>query len=315
MVIKIALIISIILQIFAAVVAVNLTRVAKYNVSWVFMTLALLFMAFRSVMEYFPFIYRELTEPMRMFNTWLGVIISIIILIALIYIRKIFNMIRHSEGKRLVMERKVLDTIVRTEETERKRFAKDLHDGLGPLLSNLKMSVSAIESIDNKNDMHEILENMKAITNESLASIREIANNLSPHILENFGLLKAIEDFSQKLKVNTGLNIQIESNIRNKRYSYNTEIILYRVVTELLNNTVKHANASRVDLSLLENSGKIILFYSDDGKGMDISGDDFHWQGMGLSNIESRIKTLHGSVQFFSNVGEGFRVKVICPAK
>jgi signal transduction histidine kinase len=315
MVIKIALIISIILQIAAAVVAVNLTRVAKYNVSWVFMTLALLFMAFRSVLEYFPFIYRELTEPMHMFNTWLGVAISVIILIALIYIRKIFNMIKHSEGSRLVMERKVLDTIVRTEESERKRFAKDLHDGLGPLLSNLKMSVSAIEAIDNKEDMHDILENMKAITNESLASIREIANNLSPHILENFGILKAVEEFSRKLKLNSGLNIQIESNLRDKRFAYNTEIILYRVITELLNNTVRHANAKRVDLSLLENSGKIIMFFSDDGKGMEITDDDTLWQGMGLSNISSRVKSLHGTVQFFSNLGEGFRVKVVCPAK
>jgi signal transduction histidine kinase len=315
MLIKVALIISIILQVVAAVVAINLTRVAKYNLSWVFMTLALLFMAFRSVMEYFPFIYRELTEPMRMFNTWLGVAISVIILIALIYIRKIFNMIRHSEGTRLVVERKVLDTIVRTEESERKRFAKDLHDGLGPLLSNLKMSVSALEAIENKDDMKEILDNMKSITNESLSSIREIANNLSPHILENFGLLKAVSEFSQKLKVNTGLNIQIESNLKNKRYSYNTEIILYRVVTELLNNTVRHASAMRVDLSLLENSGKIILFYSDDGKGTEIPEDELNWKGMGLSNIISRVKSLHGTVQFFSNLDEGFRVKVICPAK
>jgi len=315
MLIKVALIISIILQIVAAVVAVNLTRVAKYNLSWVFMTLALLFMAFRSVLEYFPFIYRELTEPMLMFNTWMGVAISVIILIALIYIRKIFNMIKHSEGKRLVMERKVLDTIVRTEENERKRFAKDLHDGLGPLLSNLKMSVSTLEAIDNKNDMKEILDNMKSITNESLSSIREIANNLSPHILENFGLLKAVSEFSHKLQVNSGLNIQIESNLKNKRYAYNTEIILYRVLTELLNNTVRHASAGRVDLSLLENSGKIILFYSDDGKGMEIPEDELQWKGMGISNIISRIKSLHGSVQFFSNLGEGFRVKVICPAK
>jgi signal transduction histidine kinase len=213
------------------------------------------------------------------------------------------------------MERKVLDTIVRTEENERKRFAKDLHDGLGPLLSNLKMSVSTLETIDNKNDMKEILDNMKSITNESLSSIREIANNLSPHILENFGILKAVSEFSQKLCVNTGLKVNIESNLKTNRYSYNTEIILYRVATELLNNTVRHAAATRVDLSLLENSGKIILFYSDDGKGMELPEDELDWKGMGISNIISRVKSLHGSVQFFSNLGEGFRVKVICPAK
>lgn len=315
MVIKIAIIVSIIIQVAAAIVAINLTRVAKYNISWILITIALLLMAFRRVIEYFPFVYRELTEKMLMLNTWIGVITSVIILIGLIYIRKIFNMIKHAEGTRQVMERKVLDTIVRTEETERKRFAKDLHDGLGPLLSNLKMSVSALESIDNKADMNEILDNMKTITNESLSSIREIANNLSPHILENFGILKAVEDFSQKIKVNSGLNIQIESNLRNKRYAYNTEIILYRVITELINNTVKHAAASRVDLSLVENSGKVILFYSDDGQGMEITEDEMHWQGMGLSNINSRIKTVHGTVQFFSSPGEGFRVKVVCPAK
>jgi signal transduction histidine kinase len=313
--IKAAIIFSIIIQVVAAIVAINLTRVAKYNISWILLTIALLLMAFRRVIEYFPFVYRELTEQMMMVNTWIGVITSVIILIGLIYIRKIFNMIRQTDKTRMVLERKVLDTIVRTEESERKRFAKDLHDGLGPLLSNLKMSVSALEAMDNKADMLEILENMKAVTNESLSSIREIANNLSPHILENFGILKAVEDFSKKVKVHSGLNIQIESNLKNKRYTYNTEIILYRVVTELLNNTVRHAFAKQVDLSLVENSGKIILFYSDDGQGMEITDDEMNWQGMGLSNISSRIKSLHGTVQFFSGIGEGFRVKVVCPAK
>ncbi|MBN2486156.1 MAG: sensor histidine kinase [Bacteroidales bacterium] len=315
MAIKIAIIISIIMQVAAAIVAINLTRVAKYNISWILITIALLLMAFRRVFEYFPFVYRELTEDMLKINTWIGIATSAIILIGFIYIRKIFNMIKHSEGARLVMERKVLDTIVRTEEAERKRFAKDLHDGLGPLLSNLKMSVSALESIDNKSDMGEILDNMKTITNESLLSIREIANNLSPHILENFGLLKAIDEFVKKLLINPGLDIHLESNLQNRRYAYNTEIILYRVVTELFNNTVKHASASRADMSLVENTGKILLFYSDNGIGMELPADDIHWQGMGLSNIVSRIKSLHGTVNFFSAKNEGFRVKLVCPAK
>ncbi len=314
MLIQIAVIISIVAQVIAAILAINLTRVAKYNISWILLIIALLLMAFRRVVDFFPLIYRDITEQMMMITTWIGVLTSLIIIVAIAYIRKIFNMIKHSEASRLVIERKVLDTMIRTEETERKRFAKDLHDGLGPLLSNLKMSVSALENIDNKFDMRDILDNMKSITNESLLSIREIANNLSPHILENFGILKAVEDFSQKIKVNCDILINIESNIRGKRYSYNTEIILYRVVTELLNNTLKHAHAKRIDLSILEDSGKLILFYSDDGKGLELTQDE-SWQGMGLSNIVSRIKSLQGSTQFFSNTGEGFRVKIVCPSK
>jgi len=314
MLIKIGVIISIVAQVIAAILAINLTRSAKYNFSWILLIIALLLMAFRQVVDFFPLIYRDITEQMMMITTWIGVLTSLTIIIAIAYIRKIFNMIKHSEASRLVIERKVLDTMIRTEESERKRFAKDLHDGLGPLLSNLKMSVSALENIDNKIDMRDILDNMKSITNESLSSIREIANNLSPHILENFGILKAVEDFSQKIMINCELQINIESNIRGKRYSYNTEIVLYRVITELLNNTLKHAHAKRVDLSLLENSNKLILFYSDDGKGLELTQDE-SWQGMGLSNIVSRIKSLQGSTQFFSNAGEGFRVKIVCPAK
>lgn len=314
MLIQIAVIISIVAQVIAAILAINLTRSAKYNFSWILLIIALLLMAFRRVVDFFPLIYRDITEQMMMITTWIGVLTSLTIIVAIAYIRKIFNMIRHSEASRLVIERKVLDTMIRTEENERKRFAKDLHDGLGPLLSNLKMSVSALENMENKVEMRDILENMKSITDESLSSIREIANNLSPHILENFGILKAVEDFSQKIRINCDIVINIESNIRGKRYSYNTEIILYRVITELLNNTLKHAQAKRIDLSVLEDSGKLILFYSDDGKGLELTQDE-SWQGMGLSNIVSRIKSLQGTTQFFSNTGEGFRVKIVCPSK
>jgi signal transduction histidine kinase len=314
MLIQIAVIISIIAQVIAAILAINLTKVAKYNISWILLIIALLLMAFRRVVDFFPLIYRDITEQMMMITTWIGVLTSLTIIVAIAFIRKIFNMINRSEASRLIIERKVLDTMIRTEENERKRFAKDLHDGLGPLLSNLKMSVTALENMENGKDMHDILDNMKSITDESLSSIREIANNLSPHILENFGLLKAVEDFSKKIKINCELDINIESNVRGKRYSYNTEIILYRVVNELLNNTIKHARAKRIDLSILEDSGKIIIFFSDDGKGMELTEDE-SWQGMGLSNIVSRIKSLHGTTQFFSNMGEGFRVKIVCPAK
>ncbi|GAI77246.1 unnamed protein product, partial [marine sediment metagenome] len=141
-------------------------------------------------------------------------------------------------ASRLLIERNILNAIIKTEENERTRFAKDLHDGLGPILSNIKMSLSTLEHFENKNDIGDIISNMKTITNEALVSIKEISNNLSPHVLENFGLIKAIENFAKKTEILGEVTIQIKSDIEDMRFSHNIEIILYRVICELINNTL-----------------------------------------------------------------------------
>ena len=315
MYIKIAIIISIVLQVFAAILAINLTRATRYNKSWILLTVALLFMAARRVIEYFPFIYKDISYEVQMINSWMGVVTSVIITIAIILIRKIFAMIKRAEASKLVMERTILNAIIRTEEDERKRFAKDLHDGLGPLLSNVKMSISTLE-LDEKNKANfEVLNNMKIVINEAIDSIKEVSNNLSPHILESFGLDSALKSFIEKIKKNTESEIIYYSNLTGKRYKYNNEIVLYRVICELINNTLKHAEAKEIHIDIDEKNDELFLKYTDDGIGFELESLESRTSGMGISNMVSRIKSIQGKIEFKTALNRGFTACIKCPAK
>jgi len=178
-----------------------------------------------------------------------------------------------------------------TEEKERKEFAKDLHDGLGPLLSNIKMSVSAIDKSAINGFNKEVIENIHNLINESIVSLKETSNNLSPHILENFGLTSALNSFIEKINALGGIEISFSNNIENIRFETRTEINLYRVVCELFNNTYKHAKADKVSLLIHYSENRLVAQYFDDGIGFDAE-DLRNRTGMGISNMRSRLKTI-----------------------
>jgi len=315
MFIKIAIILSIILQIASSILAISMTKVAKYNISWIFLTIALLLMALRRVIEFFPFIFEGVVYEVELVNSWISVLTSVVITLAIIYIKRIFNLIKKTDTSRLIIERKILSAIIRTEESERKRFAKDIHDGLGPLLSNLKMSVSTLENIEDRKEMTEILTNMKTVANEAILGLKEISNNLSPHILENYGLIKAVENLVKTTEVNCKISIILSTNIKDERFAYNTEIVLFRIISELINNTIKHAHASKIEISINKIAEKLFINFKDNGVGMDLKIEKTDFFGMGLENILSRIKTLNGEIDIISEPKNGFCANIFCIAK
>ena len=173
------------------------------------------------------------------------------------------------EKEKRDMEKNLLNAIIQAEETERKRFAKDLHDGLGPILSTVKMSMSSITRIEKDDQTKKILRNADIIIDEAIKSIREISNNLSPHILNNFGLNKAMRNFINKINLSDAIKINFVSNIENERFDSNTEVVLYRVVCELINNTLKHAGATSIRITLEKKLNMINCEYKDNGKGFE----------------------------------------------
>jgi len=159
MILKILLVISIILQFFAAGIAIKLTQVTKYNLSWILITTGLLFMAVRRLFEFLPFISEFNPDYFRQFYIWMGVVTSLSFAVGVFLIQKIFIYMKHVEKERRRAEKRFLTAIIRTEEGERSHIAKDLHDGLGPLLSSLKLSVSTLDNLPNESSRQKILEN------------------------------------------------------------------------------------------------------------------------------------------------------------
>lgn len=308
----IALILSILLQFIAAVVAIRLTKVTKYNLSWILISLGFVIMAMNRLFELIPKLYERVPYDINIIFTWMGLFTSVCFTVGVVLIRKIFNFIKRLEESRREAENRVLNAVIQTEEKERKRFAKDLHDGLGPLLSTVKMSISTLSLMDQDPSRKEIIENAAHVINESIKSIKEISNNLSPHILNNFGLASAIKDFSNKIGSKV-VHINFESNAFNKRFDENVEVVLYRVVCELINNTMKHANARNADINLSYQHKNILLSYSDDGVGFNVKevvGDNMQVTGMGYSNMLSRVNSIKGRMDVESSPESGTKVLI-----
>ncbi|MBK5202625.1 MAG: hypothetical protein JJE45_02765 [Prolixibacteraceae bacterium] len=310
MILKIILVISIILQLFAVSVAIKLTKVTKYNFSWMLLTVGFILTEISLIIQFLPYISNFKPNEIGQHIIWLGVIKALCFAIGVFMIQKIFKYMKKVEDSRRLTEKMFLNAVIQAEEKERKRFANELHDGLGPLLSTIKMSFSALVQNEPEKFSGEIVDNTEIVINEAIKTLKEISNNLSPHVLTNFGLYRALRNFINKINALRTITINLDSNLGNKRYDTNIEIVLYRVICELIHNTVKHAEAKKIDISLMEDGKNITIAYKDNGKGFDPEKlkKQTGSKGIGLSNIFSRINSLKGEFTLDSHPGKGIYV-------
>lgn len=302
----IALIISIVLQIIAASIAMGFMKMTKYRLSWILLSTSFVLMAVRKIIQLSELLRGTPSYLWQMIDEWMGVLISFMIIIGVVLIREIFSSLKKAETDRLRTEKRVLNAIINTEENERKRFAKDLHDGLGPLLSTVKMSLSSLAPRISDPSDKVILNNTNHLVNEAISTIKDISNNLSPHILTNFGLSSAIGAFTAKINQTRAVEIDFKSNMENQRLENDKEVVLYRAVCELINNAIQHSGASKIEIELNKLDKFITLQFSDNGRGFDttkLNKDDT--KGMGLSNIETRVRTVEGIFILESTPGTG----------
>ncbi|MDR1761213.1 MAG: histidine kinase [Bacteroidales bacterium] len=300
--------ISIILQCIAAFFALSLIKRTKFNASWILISIAFLLMALRNMFDLFYTLFTENIEKQSITSTLLSVVISLLLCIGAFFIRKIFDLQRRIDNMRKENESLVFSAIIRTEERERKLFAKELHDGLGPVLSSIKMILSALNQSIEHEENKEIIQKTNFVIDEAIITLKEISNKLSPHILSNFGLEKALKLFLDTLRYNKHLSIDFQSNIADKRFDSSVETVLYRVVCELVSNTIHHAQAQHIVIDIQYSNHSLQIHYTDDGIGFKI--DTGNYNGMGLSNIQSRIKSIHGTIEFESHKNKGFATHI-----
>ncbi len=311
---QMALLLAVGLQLVSAIIVISLIRATKYNSSWILLSIAFLLMAFRRIADFVILnLETGVREKFVVINSWTSFLISLLMVVGVFYVRKVLHHLFKLEELRRSSEKQLLNAVIKTEENERKRFSKELHDGLGPLLSAVKMSISTLIYNEKEGRKKSIQSNALALVNESISSLRELSNNMSPHVLENFGLKVAIETFCSKLN-NSALNIKFKTNIENKKYSTHIEIVIYRSICELVHNTFKHARAVNVSIQLFEKENYLDLQFKDDGVGFDVN-EIFKSSssGMGLYNINSRVKSLSGSFTVDSTQNSGTTITMQIP--
>lgn len=207
-------------------------------------------------------------------------------------------------------ERALLNTVIETEEREKTNFAQEIHDGLGPILSAIKMYIQWFKKPDTKMKKDEILNDIENLIDEAQNSTREISFKLSPHVLKNFGLSAAIQSYAEKLSSATPLNFIFDIEEPKLRYSEAIEVILYRGITECINNTLKYANAKNAKISIKKFEEKeLIVTFDDDGIGFNAQKILSSAKGSGLYNIQNRLKSINGECLFLGSEGNGTKIQ------
>ena len=306
MLIKILLVISILVQTLATVYALRLVRTTKYNSVWILFIVGFSLLSVERVVQLLLACGAEVNP--RWWFGYLGIVVSVCLSIGVVYAHKLFKYIARLNRQRQTLNKRILTAVLRTEEKARSRFSKELHDGLGPLLSSAKMSLSALAREERTPEQREIIDNTTYVIDEAIRSLREISNNLSPHVLNDFGLARGVQHFIDRSAAMHNVKIRFTTNLRTERYDTDIEVILYRVICELINNSLKHAACTNVNLSLSRAGTTLVLDYSDNGRGFDSKA--MMDCGMGLSNIDSRINSLGGTFDIDSAKGKGMHATI-----
>lgn len=195
-------------------------------------------------------------------------------------------------------------------EEERKRIAKDLHDGVGQQLSGLKLAFQNYLS-ENENTDKQKADKIIQIVTESATEVRSISHQMMPRTLMELGLIPAMADSLEKYLGNSNIKFDFEHHGLEGRLPERIEVSVYRIFQELVNNIIKHANADHVSIQLIKGAGKLILTVEDNGKGFSGNTSD----GLGLWGIKNRLDAISGKISFEVNMESGTSAVIIIPLK
>ena len=203
-------------------------------------------------------------------------------------------------------EAKILRAVLETQENERKRVADDLHDSLGQELSTVKMMLGVARRTTQDKAQLEIVTSTLDILEKSIQELRNTCFNLMPSILEKGGLIFALYQLLETMP----LEIELNTNVSELNISKNQEVSIYRVIQEFINNSIKHAEASKIEIIVEQSKQQLDITVSDNGKGFDMETSRDHHDGRGLNTMKSRIESFGGKYILTSKPGQGVKLNI-----
>jgi two-component system, NarL family, sensor histidine kinase NreB len=202
----------------------------------------------------------------------------------------------------------IIKKLIEAKETEHKRLAQELHDGVGQSLFTISVALQAIESYVHEERLHTYIEEVRNELEKVMTDVKSYSYHLRPQSLDRLGLVATIESLVSTIRAtNSGLSIDFFTNVE-ERFPSTVEINLYRVIQEAIHNIVKYADAKEVRINLERIEGEILLFITDDGVGFDVS--EVESRGLGLKHMQERIDQLDGEFDIDSAPGIGTKVSI-----
>lgn len=260
------------------------------------------------------FFLQATTNPNNSLVLLLGTIGMLVLTIGLVMFivfhqRKVQKFQQKMQQMEIEQQKMMLNASIKLQEEERQRLAADLHDDAGPLLATARLYLNENLVNQDKATQLQAIFQARQIIDDTIQLIRNISHSLMPPTLKNFGLESAINDLFQKISGSGTINASSRFHDYKDRLKTDKELILFRVVQELVNNILKHSNSSFIHLTQNVHGDKFYMRIHHDGRG--IVQADFEKLnksniGLGLKNISSRMRVLHGDIVFEKDISQTY---------
>lgn len=204
-------------------------------------------------------------------------------------------------------EQKLFEVTIQSEEKERERYARELHDVLGPFLSTSMIYIHSLQEEKDEKRRAVYLSRVSDLLTDAHKSIREISNNFSPDILKKYGVVQAVRSFVEKLNVLDKVKFSLKSNLENKLPAIK-EVTLFRCIIELINNSIKYAECTEIIIAFELKKNTLLVNYADNGIGFNYS--ESFGKGFGLINVTNRITLVGGTIKYITAPGAGVNVSI-----
>jgi signal transduction histidine kinase len=236
-----------------------------------------------------------------MFSDVLNTTVMVSVLVGIIILFFISSIINYHR-RYIKLQKERIYAEITIQENERKRIANDLHDSLGPLLSSVKLNINSIDV--NTDEDRKIIDKAGRHIDEIIKSLRQISYNLLPNTLERKGLVAAVNEFTEIVNQRTQLQITFHV-IKPALLSKEKEIHVFRMLQEIIQNTMKHAQAKTLQIGLAQEDRYLLILTKDDGKGFNVERAKEESTGLGLKSLESRKEILNGQLVIDSSPEQG----------
>ncbi|WP_299988265.1 ATP-binding protein [uncultured Pontibacter sp.] len=259
----------------------------------------------------------ETLTPLLIITPVLLVLAIGIIVFVFAYQRRMLQHQEHLRELQELRQRQMLEAALEAQEEERRRVARDLHDEVGGMLALIRLNIGQVERKCAENEAAaETAHRSKALLDEAIQSVRRISHDLLPVVLDKMGLVQAINSLVHSVPPDSGLEVKFTHNLENFRLEARQELLLFRILQELVNNTLKYAEATQITINLHREDDKLTLRYTDNGKGFNYDATldtGSAGGGLGLKNLQSRVDLLNGAINFFSKLGAGIKAEIVIP--
>src|SRR5258705_7312309 len=241
----------------------------------------------------------------------LGMLVLVIglILFIIFHQRKVIRYQTKLQEMEIEQQKMMLTASIKLQEEERQRLAADLHDDAGPLLATARLYLNENLVNQDKSSQLQSIFQARQIIDDTIQLIRNISHSLMPPTLKNFGLESAINDLFQKISGSGAINASSRFHEYKERLKGEKELIIFRVVQELINNILKHSNASFIHLTQNVHGDKFYLRIHHDGRGIvqaDFDKLNKSNVGLGLKNISSRLRVVQGNINFEKDISQTY---------